>query len=77
MSAAGNRSEKRAKSNDDKWLANLSKVMTFIADKERNPSQKSSDAGERKLACWIALSKKKRTRAADEEGHSKHLCPRQ
>jgi hypothetical protein len=32
--------------------------VTFIADEGRKPRQKSSDAGERKLAFWIALSKK-------------------
>jgi hypothetical protein len=59
---AGNLSKKRVKSNDDKWLANLSKVMTFIANEGRTPNQKSSDAGERKLACWIAISKKNNER---------------
>ena len=29
------REPKSIKFNDDKWLANLSKVMTFIADKGR------------------------------------------
>ena len=50
------------KSNDDKWLANLSKVKTFIADKGRTPNSKSSDAGERKLANWIAKNKTKKER---------------
>jgi hypothetical protein len=36
--------------------------MMFIADEGRKPSQTSSDAGERKLACWIALSKKNNER---------------
>jgi len=51
------------KSYDDKWLANLSKVMTFIADEGRKPVQKSSDAGERKLANWISHSKRNNERA--------------
>jgi hypothetical protein len=36
--------------------------MTFIANEGRTPNQKSSDAGERKLACWIAISKKNNER---------------
>jgi hypothetical protein len=52
----------QVKSNDDKWLANLSKVMTFIADEGRKPKDRSSDAGERKLAFWIAQSKCKRNK---------------
>jgi hypothetical protein len=36
--------------------------MTFIDDEVRNPSQKSSDASERKLACWIGVSKKNNER---------------
>ena len=44
--------------NADEWLANLSKVKTFIADEGRTPRQKSSEAGERKLARWIMKSKR-------------------
>jgi hypothetical protein len=47
----------RAQSHADKWLVNLSKVKTFIADEGRTPRQTSSDAGERKLAVWITQSK--------------------
>jgi len=36
--------------------------MTFIANEGRTPNQKSSDAGERKLAHWISLSKKNNVR---------------
>ena len=60
--SAGQLGKKRVKPNDDKWLAILSKVMTFIADERRTPVQKSSNAGERKLAHWIALSKKNNER---------------
>jgi hypothetical protein len=59
---SGKVSAARAKSDDDKWLPILSKVMTFIANEERKPRQKSSDAGERKLAHWISLSKKNNER---------------
>jgi len=48
--------------NADEWLANLSKVKTFIADEGRTPRQKSSEAGERKLARWIMKSKRNNER---------------
>jgi hypothetical protein len=46
----------RAQSDADKWLVNLSKVKTFIADEGRTPRRKSSDASERFLANWIKTS---------------------
>jgi hypothetical protein len=52
----------RAQSDFDKWLVNLSKVKTFIADEGRTPRQKSSDAGERILANWIRNSKMNKER---------------
>ncbi len=52
----------RAQSDFDKWLVNLSKVKTFIADEGRTPRQKSSDAGERILANWIRNSKMNKDR---------------
>jgi hypothetical protein len=48
----------REKSENEKWLANLSKVKTFIADERRKPRDHSSDAGERKLAMLITTNKK-------------------
>jgi hypothetical protein len=60
--SAGQLGKKRVKPNDDEWLANLSKVKTFIDDEARHPRQKSSDAGERKLASWIAQSKRNNER---------------
>jgi hypothetical protein len=47
----------RVQSKHVKWLANLSKVKTFIADEGRTPRQNSSEAGDRKLAFWILQSK--------------------
>ena len=54
---SGKVSAVRAQSDFDKWIVNLSKVKTFIADKGRTPRRKSSDAGERILANWISNSK--------------------
>jgi hypothetical protein len=54
---AGNLGEGKKKSGDDKWLASLSEVKTFIVDEGRTPRVNSSDAGERKLAIWITSNK--------------------
>ena len=54
---AGNLGKGKKKSGDDKWLASLSEVKTFIVDEGRTPRVNSSDAGERKLAIWITSNK--------------------